>query len=157
MAQRSPRNTMLHDSPYARMAIAIMSLLGLLDAAYLSLERLTGGQVACPVGGGCEVVQNSAYALFMGVPVAYIGVAGYAALLLVALLSLNLERVAGLALADLLLALGVVALLFGIYLSYLQVAVIGAICFWCVVAALLDLGICLAALAHWRAQRSQPH
>ena len=31
-----------------------------------------------------------------------------------------------------------------------QVAVIGAICFWCAVAALLDLLIWLAALVNWR-------
>lgn len=135
------------------MAIAIMALLGLLDAAYLSLERLTGGALVCPVGGGCEAVQSSAYASMLGVPVAFIGVAGYAALLLAALLSLNMEAVAGVRLADVLLALASVALLAGIYFSYLQVAVIGAICFWCAIAALLDLGIWLAALFNWRAAR----
>jgi len=135
------------------MAIAIMALLGLLDAAYLSLERLTGGALVCPVGGGCEAVQSSAYAVILGVPVAFIGVAGYAALLLAALLSLNMDAIAGVRLADILLALGSVALLAGIYFSYLQVAVIGAICFWCAIAALLDLGIWVAAFLNWRWSR----
>lgn len=120
---------MLNTSPYPRMAIALMALIGLFDALYLSLERLTGGALVCPVGGGCETVQSSAYAIMLGVPVAYIGVAGYAAILVAALLALNLERVAGIPLDGLLLALASVALLAGIYFSYLQVAVIGAICF----------------------------
>ena len=39
----------------------------------------------CPIGGGCETVQSSAYAVMFGIPVAFIGIAGYAALLAVAL------------------------------------------------------------------------
>jgi len=142
-------------SPYPRMAIALMALIGLFDAAYLALERVTGGTLVCPVGGGCETVQSSAYAILFGVPVAYIGVAGYMALLVVALLALNLERIAGLPLATVLLALASIALVAGIYFSYLQVAVIGAICFWCAISALLDLGIWVAALLNWRMARSE--
>jgi len=144
----------MQHSPYPRMAIALMALIGLFDAAYLALERVTGGTLVCPTGGGCETVQSSAYSLLFGVPVAYIGLAGYAALLVAALLALNLDRIAGLPLATVLLALASVALLAGIYFSYLQVAVIGAICFWCAVSALLDLGIWVAALLNWRMARS---
>lgn len=137
-------------SPFPRMAAALLSLLGLLDAAYLALERVTGGPIACPLGGGCETVQSSAYALLFGVPVAFIGVAGYALLLVVALVSLQTDHLAGISLDALLLALASIALLAGIYFMYLQIAVIGAICFWCAVAALIDLLIWLAALANWR-------
>ena len=135
------------------MAAALLSLLGLLDAAYLALERLTGGPLACPIGGGCETVQSSVYAVLFGVPVAYIGVAGYALLFAVALLSLQTDRLGGVPLDALLLALAGVALVAGIYFMYLQVAVIGAICFWCAMAALLDLLIWLAALVNWRSSR----
>src|SRR5690242_18223954 len=105
---------MTQPSPYPRMAIAVLALIGLFDAAYLALERITGGTIVCPVGGGCETVQSSAYAILFGVPVAYIGVAGYAALLIAALLALNLDRIAGVALDAVLLALGSIALLAGI-------------------------------------------
>jgi len=136
------------------MAIALMALIGLFDAAYLALERATGGTLVCPVGGGCETVQSSAYSTLFGVPVAYIGVVGYAALLAAALLALNFERVGLLSLATVLLALASIALVAGIYFSYLQVAVIGAVCFWCAISALLDLGIWVAALLNWRMARS---
>jgi uncharacterized membrane protein len=135
------------------MVIALMALIGLFDAAYLALERVTGGTLVCPVGGGCETVQSSPYSVLFGVPVAYIGVAGYAVLLVAALLALNLDRIAGLSLATVLLALASVALVAGIYFSYLQVAVIGAICFWCAISALLDVGIWVAALLNWRMAR----
>jgi uncharacterized membrane protein len=135
------------------MAVALLSLLGLIDAAYLALERLTGGALACPVGGGCETVQSSSYAVLFGIPVAFIGVFGYGLLLGVALLSLHRAALAGAPLDALLLALGSSALLAGSYFMYLQIAVIGAICFWCAIAALLDLLIWLAALLNWRLSR----
>ena len=136
-------------SPYPRMAVALLSLLGLLDAAYLALERVTGGPIACPIGGGCETVQSSPYALLFGVPVAFIGIAGYTLLLVVALLSLQFSNLGSISLDALLLVLASIALLAGIYFMYVQVALIGAICFWCAVAALLDLLIWLAALVNW--------
>jgi uncharacterized membrane protein len=145
-------------TPYYRMAAALLALLGLFDAAYLALERLIGNVGGyCPTGGGCATVQSSVYSALLGVPVAYIGVAGYAALLGLALLSLSAEKVAGLRVASLLLALASAGVLFSIYLSYLQVAVIGAICFWCVVSALIELGIWAAALLDWRASHGQEH
>jgi uncharacterized membrane protein len=137
-------------SPYPRMAAALLSLLALIDAAYLALERVTGGPIACPVGGGCETVQSSSYALLFGVPVAFIGVAGYAALLLVALVSLQDGTLGNVSPDALLLALASIALLAGAYFMYVQVALIGAICFWCATAALLDVLIWLAALLNWR-------
>ena len=142
-------------SPYPRMAAALLALLGLFDAAYLALERVTGGPIVCPVGGGCETVQSSTYALLFGVPVAFIGVAGYAALLVVALVSLQDRNLGSISPDALLLALASIALLAGVYFMYVQVALIGAICFWCAMAALLDLLIWLAALANWRLLRQE--
>jgi len=130
--------------------MALLALLGLLDSLYLSLERLTGGALVCPTGGGCEAVQSSAYALLAGIPVAYLGVAGYGLLLGLALIALQRERVATIALAPLLLGLASLGLAFSAYLVYLQLGVIGAICFWCMVSATLELVLWLAALINWR-------
>jgi uncharacterized membrane protein len=134
------------------MAAALLALLGYFDAAYLSLERLIGDLGGyCPTGGGCATVQSSAYSVLFGVPVAYIGVAGYAVLLALALLSLSAERLGGVRIPALLLAFASAGMLFSLYFVYLQVAVIGAICFWCMVSATIELGIWLAALLDWRA------
>ena len=140
---------------YLRMAVALLALLGLFDASYLVLERALGNSgVFCPIGGGCTVVQESAYSVVLGVPVAYIGVAGYAALLAVALLALSADTLAGVHVSGLLLALASLGLLFSLYLSYLQLFEIKAICFWCVVSALIELSIWVAALLNWRQARS---
>jgi uncharacterized membrane protein len=137
--------------PYFRMAAALLALLGLFDAAYLAIERTLGNTgVFCPTGGGCTTVQESTYSALLGVPVAYIGVAGYAALLAVALLSLSVDTLAGMRVSALLLGLASAGLLFSLYLSYLQLFVIKAICFWCVISALIELGIWVCALLDWR-------
>lgn len=136
---------------FPRMAIAVLALIGLLDAAYLSIERARGATLACPIGGGCATVQSSPYSIFLGVPIAFLGVLGYAALLCVALLSLYHDDVGGARLPLAQLALASAALLFAAYLSYLQLAVIGAVCFWCALSALLDAAIWAMALRDWRA------
>src|SRR2546428_8886595 len=97
--------------------------------------------------GGCGQVQPSRYADLWGVPVALYGVVGYAALLAVAVLGLRpgllAERRVTLALA----ALATVGVAFSLYLTYLELFVIHAICRWCVGSAVIVTAIWVAALS----------
>lgn len=142
-------------TPYPRMAIAVLALIGLFDSLYLAFERAAGGNILCPTGGGCETVAASPYALLFDlIPVAYVGVAGYAALFALAMLAIYRDRVAGIALPLVILALSTAGTLFSAYLVYLQVAVIHAICFWCMTSALSQTLIWAAALIDWRTSRA---
>jgi uncharacterized membrane protein len=106
-----------------RAAIALVALAGAAVAAYLVYARYTHTQIACTTGG-CETVQHSKYAKLAGVPVAVLGLAAYLAIFATAL-SARIEAAAiGAA-----IALG--GLAFAIYLIVVQVAVIDAICQWC--------------------------
>jgi uncharacterized membrane protein len=68
-----------------RMATAIAALAGLFISLYLLLYSLGFyGALVCGTGG-CETVQNSTYARFLGLPVAGWGLAWYVAVLSVAL------------------------------------------------------------------------
>ena len=70
----------------ARLGITALALAGIGIAGYLSWARAAGETVACPVaGGGCETVQQSSYSELVGIPVAYLGVATYVVLLILAL------------------------------------------------------------------------
>lgn len=148
---------MMTRAPYPRMAVALLALLGLLDSAYLTLERFVPDVgMVCLTGGGCETVQRSSWSTLPpggGVPVAVLGIVGYGALLVVALLALQRDRVLMLSLPVALLALASGGVLFSLYLTYLQFAVIGAVCSWCLLSAMLELGIFVAALIDWRAWR----
>ena len=148
---------MIARNPIPRMAIALLSLLGLLDSAYLTLERFVPDiSLVCLTGGGCETVQRSSWSTLPpggGVPVAVLGIAGYSALLVMALLALQSDHVLMLLLPVGLLVLASGGVLFSLYLTYLQFAVIGAVCSWCLLSAMLELGIFVATLIDWRAWR----
>lgn len=139
--------------PVARMAIAVLALIGLLVAAYLAMYKLGMlGDIQCQIGS-CETVQTSQYAQFLGVPVAYYGVAAYIAILVVAMLGIQprFERERWVALA--LFGMSAVGVLFSAYLTYLEAAVIHAWCQWCVVSAVLITLIFLLSLPGLRQAR----
>jgi len=126
---------------FIRALLAALSVAGLLLSAYLTWTHLRGEAPVCVGGGGgCETVQTSRYAEFLGVPVAMVGIAGYAGLLFSALLRGEVGVLSGLFFA-------LVGVLFSGYLTWLELFVIRAICQWCVTSAVLMVGaLCLAAL-----------
>lgn len=136
----------------ARMGIALLSLVGAFVSAYLWLFKLGRiGTIACGTGG-CETVQLSRYSSFLGIDVALIGLLGYVGLFALSLASLQgplLERRWP---ATLLAALAGIGVLFAVYLTYLELFVIHAICRWCVGSAVIIASIfVLAWLDHRRA------
>lgn len=140
------------------MAAAVFALVGMLDAAYLTLTRYVGtALLVCPTGGGCATVQSSRWSTFPpgnGVPVAAIGAAGYGVLLALALATLHRDAVGPVALPPLLLAMATGAVLVSATLTALQVLVIRAVCAWCLGSAGLALALWLVATIDWRAWRN---
>jgi len=113
------------------------SILGLLDAAYLTVEKITQNKAMCLPGlGDCWTVSNSPYSQVFGIPVAVFGFIAY--LLLIFLLKSEtmypnwkdsiLLGAFGLALSG---------TVYSIYLTYLEIAVIKAVCPFCVISALV--------------------
>jgi uncharacterized membrane protein len=133
-----------------RQTIALLSLVGLFVALYLWLHKIgVIGTLQCGAGA-CDQVQTSRYAELFGIPVAFYGVVGYAALFAVALLGL---RPASLGDRRFTLALGALAtggFAFSLYLTYLELFVIRAICRWCVASGVIVAAIWVIALAGWR-------
>jgi uncharacterized membrane protein len=136
----------------ARQAIALLALVGLFVALYLWLHALGyGGPLKCGTGG-CDTVQASPYAVFLGIPVAFYGVVGYLSVLIVALAALRPAALPDRRWSVLLVLLSSVGLLFTVYLTYVELFVIHAICRWCVGSAVIITAIwVLAVLALRRA------
>ncbi len=107
-----------------RLAVAGVATAGLGVAAYLTWVHYHPGALVCARGGGCETVQRSHYAVLLGVPVAVYGVAAWT--LVLALVGWDTATARALTLAA---AVGAAA--FATYLVVLQVAVIDAVCLWC--------------------------
>jgi uncharacterized membrane protein len=133
-----------------RMSAAVLSLLGLFISAYLYLYKIGRiGALACGAGG-CETVQQSAWSRFAGFEVALIGFAGYAALLVVSLAGLQPPLSNRRWPATLLSILAGLGVLFTVYLTYLELFVIHAICRWCVGSAAIIVAILVVALLDQR-------
>ena len=134
----------------SRQAIALLALVGCFVALYLWLHALgVGGPLQCGTGG-CDTVQTSRWAVFLGLPVAFYGVVGYFVILVVALAAL---RPAGLVQRKwnvVLVGLASVGVLFTIYLTYLELFVIHAICRWCVASAVIIAAIWVASVVGLR-------
>jgi uncharacterized membrane protein len=137
-----------------RMAIAVLALVGLLVSAYMAAYTFgLLGHIACGVGG-CQTVQNSPWARFLGVPVSLIGFIGYGALLTAALVGLQPSGTGSRAVATVLAAGATTGLLFSTYLTWLEAFVIHAWCRWCVGSAIIAVGIFLFSLPEFRRLRS---
>ena len=106
------------------------AIAGMGISVYLSAKRAVGRAPACPIGGGCETVQSSRYAEVAGIPVAWLGVAGYVALLVSALWPGAPGRLLG-------LFVSTVGIGFTAFLTYAEVALIHALCAWCLASAVL--------------------
>ena len=110
---------------------AIVSLLGLADAIYLTVQHVTGQSVRCTIVSGCSEVLSSSYAVVAGFPLALIGAAAYFSVFSLATLAAFGYRLAGTLLTPLVLLMFLVSL----WLVYLQGFVIGAWCQFCLLSA----------------------
>jgi uncharacterized membrane protein len=130
----------------ARMAIALLSLVGILIALYLTLYKIgVVGDLSCSIGS-CETVNTSRWATFLGLPVAAWGLAAYVALFALAMAGTTQRYANSRALSWLLVGIAGWSVLFSAWLTYLELFVIDAICIWCVTSALVLVAIFVASL-----------
>jgi uncharacterized membrane protein len=133
--------------------MAALSLMALLVAGYLTWVKLAGAAPVCVVVSGCETVENSRYSEFLGIPVAVFGMVGAVALLAgSSLWWLRADR-RGLMLAY---VVGLMSLPVLAWLTYLELAVIGAVCSWCVAYAVLVIATWVLAVLALRAAPEEP-
>jgi uncharacterized membrane protein len=122
-----------------RTATALVALAGAAVAAYLVVVHYSQDALVCPTSG-CETVQRSSYATLFGVPVAALGLAAFAAIFVTSLSRREVARALGFGIAA-------SASAFAGYLVYVQLAVIDAVCVWCIASdALLAALVALTAV-----------
>ncbi|HEV2835949.1 MAG TPA: vitamin K epoxide reductase family protein [Pyrinomonadaceae bacterium] len=121
---------------------AIISLLGLADAIYLTVEHVTGQSVRCTIVAGCSEVLSSSYAVVGGIPLAAIGAAAYFGVFSLATLAAFGYRVAETLLTPLVLLMFLVSL----WLIYLQAFVIHAFCQFCLLSAAITTALTVIVL-----------
>ena len=117
------------------MIAALVSLIGLGDAIYLTIKHITGESLRCTVISGCSEVLSSPYAQVGPVPLAEIGAAAYFVVFSLAILAAFGYRFTIPFLRI------VIALMFltTLWLLYLQAFVIKHFCQYCLVSAAVTI------------------
>jgi uncharacterized membrane protein len=126
--------------------LAILDIVGLAIAAYLSTVELGGGVPYCGPLHGCETVAQSQYSRIAGVPVAVYGVALSLILLTLAIAWIRTDRNG---LLDAHYGLSLVGVIFEIYFLSLQLFVIHAVCVWCTTYGVSLIARFLVAMVIW--------
>jgi uncharacterized membrane protein len=134
-------------------AIALASI-GLLDSIYLTWIKVANQEAVCAGIGSCEAVNSSEYATLAGIPVALFGAGAFLAILLLLFFE---ESSPFLEANSLMLVFGIslAGVLYSIYLTYIELYVLKAICPFCVLSAVSLLGLLFATSLRLRQQWSE--
>lgn len=129
---------------------AALSLIGVVLASYLTWVHFDVGSLVCGLGD-CHTVQASEFATIGPIPVAVLGLAMYAAVLACNLL-IRLKPESESPATIVAFAVALSGSVYAVYLTWIEVAVIDAICQWCVVSAALTLLLTVVeGMLLWRA------
>jgi uncharacterized membrane protein len=139
------------------MIVAALALAGIFISLYLTLYKIgVIGELSCSIGS-CETVNLSKWSSFLGLPVAAWGLFFYIDVFAIALVG-TMPRFENEPLFSLVLtAEAVVGVLFSAWLTYLELAVIHAICIWCVTSAVVVTLIFLTSALDLREMRTREH
>jgi uncharacterized membrane protein len=132
------RNSQLLMKIILRYFMVLIPILGILDAGYLAWQHYGNVLVVCPAYFtfiDCGQVLHSTYAILFGVPLAVWGLLFYCAETALVLYIVFTDRRTE---KQLVLASSVGGFVFSLYLVYLQIVVIGAICLYCMASAVIS-------------------
>ena len=131
-----------HGAPQPDWIVVSVAAVGLAVAGYLAVTKLLGGSALfCTAGSPCDIVQASQYANFLGLPTAAWGAGLYAVIGAMALAGLPARRWLGAFL------LAVTGVSFSLYLTYLELFVLRAVCAYCVASAVIAAALFAVLLA----------
>lgn len=109
----------------------VLTVIGLLVATYMTIYKWTNNEAMCLGSGDCGTVNASRYADVNGIPVALIGVLGYAAILGMLVFENRTDFLRQNA-TLLTFGLSLTGFLFTVWLIYVEIFRINALCPFCV-------------------------
>ena len=114
----------------------IIALLGLADATYLLVIKFTQNKSLClPSIGDCWSVNNSVYSEWNGIPISVFGMLAYISIIALLFFSPRIQFLKNTG-HIFIFGIALSGVIFSVYLTYLQIAVIKAICPFCIISAL---------------------
>lgn len=138
----SPVMQEIRNEDLLRWVGVLMAIVGIGISLYLSYVKLADTEVVCSTSGAldCHSVQDSAYASLLGVPIAFLGLAGYGAILGILLLSSRIELFEAYGPA-LLFSITLFGFMYSMFLTYVEGFILEKWCQWCIASAMLMTGL----------------
>lgn len=138
------------------LAIIFLSILGIADAGYITYEEFSGVTPVCDVGNffDCGAVLNSQWAHIGPIPLSLLGVGYYSTMFVLGAILLTVPAWRTRA-TQAALVFGTTGGIFSLFLMYLQLGVIGAICLYCTVSAFTSGLLWVVSTLLWRRSRKQ--
>lgn len=115
------------------ISILVVSIIGFLDASYLTVKHYDGTGINCSLLNGCDTVTTSKYSVIGGIPISLIGALYYLVIFLLLIAYFDMKKigflrfVAQFSLAGFMASLGLV---------FLQFFIIQALCLYCMISAI---------------------
>jgi uncharacterized membrane protein len=116
-------------------AFLLFAFIGFTDATYLAAKHYLGTPLACSVFANCEKVTSSRFAVILGIPLGVYGALYYLAVILLTIGYVDTKKSIVLRAAAGITPLGFLA---SAWFVYLQLFVIGAVCPYCMLSALMS-------------------
>ena len=128
-----------------RASVALV-ILGLLVSIYMTIYKFTGDDGMCLGSGDCHTVNASKYSEVNGIPVAIFGIGGYLAILAVLYFE-NSNRFFKQNATLMIFGMSLTGFLFTVWLIYVEIALLKAICPFCVTSQVAMTIIFIIAVA----------
>jgi uncharacterized membrane protein len=129
------------------LAIPILAIIGLIASIYLTYVEVTHTNTICGPVGDCNAVQSSPYAKLFGlIPIGLVGALGYVAILITWLWRRVRTDAFSKAAGPIMFGMALFGTLFSVYLTYLELFVIHAVCIWCLSSAVIITALMLLSL-----------
>lgn len=130
---------------YAFIVFAAAGGLGV--SLYIHHTKKHNKQLVCPLGSDCNVVVNSRYSKFLGVPLEYWGMKYYAVIFAVYIVLIFAPHLLSGFFLTGLIVFTAAAFLFSLYLLFVQAFLLREWCIWCILSAALSIVIFIVSLA----------
>lgn len=123
--------------------MTFLAVLGVGVSGYLTYTHFFSAPIFCGGTSSCELVNSSRFAFIGPIPVSLLGLIGYVAILALSFIPTNEDRQWP---AQLIFGVALIGVLFQLYLTYIELFVLYAICYWCVASQIIILLIFILSL-----------
>ncbi len=131
----------------------LAGIIGFFDATYLATNHFLNITPPCIATSGCDTVTTSEYSKILGIPVALLGAFFYLSAVMAGIYFIDSRKKVAI---KIMVLLGIVGFVMSLWFVSLQLFVIKALCFYCLISALTSTTLCITAILLYQKTKELP-